>query len=302
MKKLRIIYAMIVSAALFLALSLTAAADFGPKPYIKITFTHTNGERFYSTILARGDFQPPGWEKFSEADYDSEQFTKLSPDDRDAVRTFAEYPAPEGYNFFGPNRMWNSGKSTIEWGYMPPDDFVVLVYFPDSGKVLESGVCSTYAFNSSFVADLSGQELSVDQSSNSGLSINPSYNFGTALLEFAARLAITIAVELAVALIFGYLEKRTLIFFAVVNSATQVLLNLILSLVNFRYGLTLFLFAYFIGELLVVILEACFYGMEIEKYSKHHKSGARAVFYAICANIASFAAGVIFTVNFTQVM
>ena len=50
-------------------------------------------------------------------------------------------------------------------------------------------------FNSYFTADLSR--------SDSLLYIKQSYNVGIWLLEFAARVLITIAVELVVALIFG---------------------------------------------------------------------------------------------------
>ena len=103
------------------------------------------------------------------------------------------------------------------------------------------------------------------------------------------------------ALIFGYWEKKTLLFFAAVNLATQVLLNMILSLVNIRYGFLLFLFAYMFGELIVVTFEAVFYSAFIGKYSRQNGK-VRAVFYAICANLASFFAGVVFSVNFTALM
>ena len=295
MKKLRIIYSMIVSMALFFAISLTACADFGPKPYISITFSNAGGERFYSTMLARGDYLPPGWSKFTAEDFDTEEFLELTPEMQDAVRTFADYNAPEDYNYFGVRRTWDSSNNPIEWTYMPPDDFVVLVYFPESGRVLESPVCSAYAFESRFTADLSGAGISMEPEQS--LEVVPSYQVGSWLLEFAVRVIITIAIELVVALIFGYWEKRTLLFFAVVNVATQVLLNLILSLVNFRYGIINFLFAYFLGELIVVIFETVFYGLRIGKYSKR-KGAVRAVFYAIAANAASLAAGAIFSVNF----
>ncbi|MGN1341479.1 MAG: hypothetical protein ACI4WS_14390, partial [Oscillospiraceae bacterium] len=101
---------------------------------------------------------------------------------------------------------------------------------------------------------------------------------------------------LVVALLFGYWEKKTLLFFAVVNMVTQVALNVVLTLVNIHYGLLLFLFAYFVAEILIITGEALFYAAIIPKYSKHHKGSVRAVFYAIIANISSFIPGVIITV------
>lgn len=298
MKKLRIIFAMILSAALFLMLPLSAGADFGPKPYIKITFTNTSGGQYYSAILAKGEFQPGGGDRFDESMYDGEWFQKQPPGKQEAVRAFVEHTSPEGYNLFQ-YAIWDSSKSIISWNYMPPDDFVLLVYLPESGRVLESDVCHTYAFASCYTADLSdlsGGEISVDQRGN--VSVQPIFPVGTWLLEFAARALITIAVELVVALIFGYWEKRALLFFMVVNLATQILLNIILSIVNINYGILLFGFAYIIGELVVVTLEAVLYAKLIGKYSRH-KGAVRAVFYAICANLASLLSGFIFTLHFT---
>ena len=58
MKKLRIIYALIFSVTLFFAIPLNAAADFGPKPTVSISFRNADGQTCYSAVLARGSFQP----------------------------------------------------------------------------------------------------------------------------------------------------------------------------------------------------------------------------------------------------
>ena len=295
MKIHRKIVAVLFSLAVLFSVSVSACADMGPKPYIKITFRNADAP-YYSTILARGDFMPPAGIKFTDSDYDSELFLALDPGMQDAVRAFAEYEAPEDYNYFGWRKTWDSSDPTIELGYMPPDDFVVLVYFPDSGIVAESPVCHTYAFGSYFTADLSGQGLSVQ--SGEKLAVEPVFPVGTWLVEFGARALITVAVELIVALLFGYWEKRTMLFFAVVNLATQVILNIILTLVSIQYGFALFLIMYFFGELIVLTLEAVLYALLIGKYSKHHQGKLRAVFYAITANAVSFLAGVIFSANF----
>jgi len=301
MKKLRIIFALILSTALFLTLSLTACADCGPKPQLRITFRNAGNERYYSTILSKSTFEPGAGYVYGDANNSTEWYQKLSQEEQEAVNAFAAYQAQEGFNFFP--IMWDSSKSVINWGYMPPDEFVLLVYFPESGRMLESNICHTYAFDSYFAVDLSdvsGDTISVD--SGYGISVQPSYQVGEWILEFLSRVLVTIVVELVVALIFGYWEKRTLLFFAIVNVATQILLNIVLSIANVNYGILMFLFAYFVGELLVVIFEAVFYGLYIGKYSKKHKRGVRAVFYAICANIASFISGVVFTVNFFAVI
>ena len=193
MKKLRIIYALLFSMALFLAIPLNAVADFGPKPSVSISFRNAGGQTCYSAILARGSFQPSLGELVTEDAYSTEWFGELTPQEQEAVRAFADYAgrsAPDGYALF--NRLWDVSRENVEMTYLPPDDFIVLAYFPDSGRVIASDICRTYVFNSYFTADLSR--------SDSLLYIKQSYNVGIWLLEFAARVLITIAVELVVAL------------------------------------------------------------------------------------------------------
>jgi len=74
MKKLRIIYALLFSMALFLAIPLNAAADFGPKPSVSISFRNAGGQTCYSAILARGSFQPSLGELVTEDAYSTEWF------------------------------------------------------------------------------------------------------------------------------------------------------------------------------------------------------------------------------------
>ena len=180
MKKLRIIYALLFSMALFLAIPLNAAADFGPKPSVSISFRNADGQTCYSAVLARGSFQPSLGELVTEDAYSTEWFGELTPQEQEAVRAFADYAgrsAPDGYALF--NRLWDVSRENVEMTYLPPDDFIVLVYFPDSGRVIASDICRTYVFNSYFTADLSR--------SDSSLYIKQSYNVGIWLLEFAAR-------------------------------------------------------------------------------------------------------------------
>lgn len=86
MKKLRIIYALLFSMALFFAIPLNAAADFGPKPSVSISFRNADGQTCYSAILARGSFQPSLGELVTEDAYSSDWFGELTPQEQEAVR------------------------------------------------------------------------------------------------------------------------------------------------------------------------------------------------------------------------
>lgn len=78
MKKLRIIYALLFSMALFFAIPLNAAADFGPKPSVSISFRNAGGQTCYSAVLARGSFQPSLGELVTEDAYSTEWFGELT--------------------------------------------------------------------------------------------------------------------------------------------------------------------------------------------------------------------------------
>ena len=85
MKKLRIIYALLFSMALFLAIPLNAAADFGPKPTVSISFRNADGQTCYSAVLARGSFQPSLGELLTEDAY-SDWFGELTSQEQEAAR------------------------------------------------------------------------------------------------------------------------------------------------------------------------------------------------------------------------
>ena len=287
MKKLS---AVIVCITVLFALTVTAFADCGPKPSLRVKVTGAEEQEYYLTLVTTGNHVPLAAEVVTEGYEDTRRYKEADPEEQLAFRKIVEYCKANGYNFFG--RLWERGEQ-LSWSYYPPDDFTLLAYFPEADTFAISPECSCYAFSSYFTADLSGWQ-------SGAIAINDSYGYAREAGEFALRLLFTIAVELIVALIFGYWEKKTLLFFAVVNAVTQVALNVLLTLVNINYGLLLFLFVYFISELLIVIFEALFYGLMMPKYSKHCPGAVRAVFYAITANIASFVLGVVVTV-FCQV-
>ena len=63
-----------------------------------------------------------------------------------------------------------------------------------------------------------------------------SYDYAGEILALAARIVLTIALELLVAFCFGYRGKRVFALLAVVNVVTQVFLNVFLNVVHYRSG------------------------------------------------------------------
>ena len=122
------------------------------------------------------------------------------------------------------------------------------------------------------------------------LTAEPSYNYKQEVISLLARMAITLLIELAVAVIFGLRRKDIFGFIVGVNVVTQLLLNLILFSVDINFGSMAFTFYYILLEIAVFALEAFLYTFFIKKKSIAY-STKKATVYALVANALSFAAG-----------
>ena len=259
------------------AMSSAAYADIGPKPSVNIEFSYPTGEVYYATLLSERDSTGPasawdGTEKFARYHEGDEDY--------DIWRAFVEYEDDHGYYFL--QEFWNCTEmNELRWTYYPPDPFKILLYFPERGAFYVSAVYERYAFDSYYTVDL--RELGVK-----GVVARQSYDFTWELVSLAARIVATIAIELGVAMLFGYREKRVLRFFAAVNAVTQVALNVALNIINFVMGSMGFVFWFVILELAVFIAEVVVYSRMLPKRMEKIKAP---VGYAFAANAVSFALG-----------
>ncbi|MBQ6931001.1 MAG: hypothetical protein IJN38_02630 [Clostridia bacterium] len=117
-----------------------------------------------------------------------------------------------------------------------------------------------------------------------------SYDYKWEIISLVARIAITLALEIAVALIFGFKKKNLLGFITAVNVITQIALNLILFSVDINHGSMAFTAYYVFLEICVFAVEAVAYSLYIRK-KQLDVSKKKAVVYALAANVLSFGAG-----------
>lgn len=267
---------------LFAVLPTTARADMGPKPSVVVTFTGLEYEIYYATLLSKSESTGP---HSVVAPEEAAAYQGDSPEERAAFQKFAAYQDPDGYYFLGFIQDC-SASNQIRWGYYPPSEFKILLYFPaqDSLEVSQS-TYGTYAFDSYYRADLS------DLSQSGTFSAVRSYDHTGELLSLLARIVLTIALELLLALPFGYRAKKQLLLIGLVNLVTQVVLNVALNLIRFQYGPWAFLGYYFVLELLVFVVETVVYVLCLSRFSDKPAPYWKAVAYALVANVASFVAG-----------
>ena len=272
------ILSLLLCIAVFLSIAVTASADIGPKPSVRITFEGVeNGTEYYGTLLSeRKSTGPasawdgvPGHEDHYNYSYE-------------LWKIFADYTDTDGYYFL--QEVWDCTETNqLNWTYYPPSPFKILLYFPNTDTYYVSDIYERYAFDSYYTVNLS------DLSSET-MTAEESYNFTWEIISLLARIVATILLEIAIAFIFGYREKKALRFIAVVNIITQIALNVALNIINYNMGSMAFTFFFIIMEIAVFALEAVIFALLLKRFTAKSDK-ARSTAYAFAANTASFAIG-----------
>lgn len=299
--RLKVLIALLLGLFFFLPLpSVKASADSGPKPSIHVNFKGMGEELCYGTLLSKNSSTGlfSAWRSNVPEQKAGERY---GYDDLDYAvwKAFVEYDDEDGYYFL--QRAWTvSETASISWTYYPPYSFKVLLYFPERNVFASGKIRTRYAFDSYFTVDISslrfpesGNGLSAPIFLTSPLVIEESYDFTLEILSLISRIILTVLLELLISLLFGLREKKPLLFITGVNAFTQILLNVLLNVVNYRSGQWEFVTAYVLLELTVFLIEAIVYAIFINKCSKNPKRPSRYVGYAFTANLISFIGGLL---------
>ena len=264
-----------------------ARADVGPKPSVTVTFAGLEGETYFATLLSANKTTGPYsvWQEGTAS-------VHCSPEDPayDAFLRMAAYEDTDGFYFVQYIEDCTESQR-LRWTYYPPLEFKILLYFPayDSFVVSEESY-TRYAFDSYYRVDASSWRETAAQG-GTGITAHRNYDYGGEILALLVRIVLTIALELGVALLFGFREGRALRWIGGVNLATQGLLNLLLNLVSYSLGPLLYVASYILLEAVVFGIEAALYARRLPRACGRPVSKGRAVLYALTANTLSFAAG-----------
>lgn len=288
-----ILFTVLLSILILLVIPIVAFADVGPKPSVQITFENLGDELCYGTLLSKTDSTGPAsaWDgNPSHAKY--KELYSYAALDYDNWKAFVEYKDKDGFYFLQEAWQVNETKE-LAWTYYPPREFKILLYFPERGEFLSSGIYERYAFDSYFTVDMKNQEegLSAYKLENGNLKANPSYHYGWELFSFTARVFMTMVIELAVAVFFGFREKNQLKLILAVNILTQFLLNVCLNIVNYYSGSMLFVMCYVLLEILVFAVEAVLFCRFLNRFSVKKRTKGFIIVYTLAANTVSFLGG-----------
>ncbi|WP_432665643.1 hypothetical protein R9X47_05050 [Wukongibacter baidiensis] len=286
--KRKILFILLCFIIISIIMPTTAYADIGPKPSVVIDFEGLEDESYYVTLLSGVSSTGP---HSVLGEYPNNQRYHEGDEEYRIWQKFLSYEDKDGFHFL---QYFENCTDTPEftWGYYPPPKFKILLYFPkqDSFAVSED-VYERYAFDSYYKVDAKGLDIQSNTISYT-IKAEKNYDYTWEMVSLFIRIIATIAIEVLIALFFGFKEKKQLLIIGVVNIITQSMLNILLNISSYHHGNMMFVFNYVWMELLVFTIEAVVYSKFLHKYSSGKFTEKRhVVLYALTANALSFIVG-----------
>ena len=282
MKK-RVISLLLLVVLLVPVLTVTVSADMGPKPGTSITVRPGGGEYAIVTLLAREENNGPHW----TVGPDEEPSSQIARDEMlaQAWYAFRDYDDPDGYHFWG-----EIYEGHVTWGYFPPENFKIAVYYPEYGILwVSEDSYERYAFDSDFRLNLPAVGAGA-QSGEVDMVLKKTSNPFSELAGFLFRVVLTLAMELAVARVFGLTEPEQKKLILRVNLLTQVGLNLLLWGWYYFDGPLAAMVRLILAEIVVLVVEGAIYLRKL----RQEESRGKILGYTILANLASVTLGFLF--------
>lgn len=274
-----------------LLLPQTAQANSRPMPwYTSVRFVGFTGEGFYATLLSRDSVSG------SDAAYDESSgnaaYDEGDPD-YEIWRKFVAYVDSDGYYFL--QRFWHcTDERGFTWRDPRPEVCKILLYFPEYDSFAVSEAYQVHG-SERYVVNLKYVDIT-STAPGPTIAARMYYDYEGEIFDLACRMLLTILVELAVALPFGYRAKKQIALIVVVNIVTQVFLNALLLITNSLWNMLVG--SYLVGKLLAFGTEALVYYIWMPKYAKKPIKRYMTIPYAVVANFASLIAGIIFAIWF----
>ena len=265
------------------ALGIYAFADFGPKPSVVVEFENTGDQEYYVTLVAKEDKLGSPYSRVTAED-------QPETDDIAIWNRLVAYEDPDGMVFAG-NVQKLTGDGAYVWGYYPPSEFRVLIYFPDTDSFVESSeILEQYAFDSYYQMDFNDLPENWNDAV-AAIPVTRKYNLLWQITAFLLRLAVTVAVECLLAVLFGFKGKRQMLLVLAVNCVTQLAMNLLI--LDESVGLFVFyVLQYALIEVGVILAEGLVYCLALPKLATPEQNrNIHPIAFAFFGNVASFSLG-----------
>ncbi len=260
-----------------------AFADVGPKPSLEIRVKGMDNDNYWLDLLV--------------TDKSEYSWLEISLVERERVKKLAEYVDEDGFHpallvgtrvpLFGDLKGEKNSDNTYSHNFSyigTPEIFKIAILTEDDTLII-SDLIHRKHFNSIVEFDLRDEALQEDILLYAGQAkeISPilKISFG-----FISRLLLTLAIEIGIALLFGFTIKHSGKLLFKTNIFTQVVLNIAILWMNLSYGLLIALLVFILMEIFIIIFETIIYAKYLTEKSK-----GRRIAYGILANIVSLMVG-----------
>ena len=268
---------------LMVLLGTYAFADFGPKPSVVVEFEGAENREYYVTLVAKENKLGGPYHRMTAED---------APEIEDTTvwNRFLSYEDPDGLVFAGGIQKL-TGDGAYDWSYYPPEEFRILVYFPDTDSFVTSEeILEQYAFDSYYQVDF--DDATSEAGSTVTVPVARKYNLLWQVTAFLLRLAVTVAIESMLAVLFGFAAKRQLLLIFAVNCITQLAMNLLILTQGSAHMFWLYVLQYALAELGVMLAEGLVYYLALPKLADPNDTRKKhPIWYAVVGNLSSFVLG-----------
>ncbi len=263
----------------------TVNADTGPKPDMQIRITNLEKSDYIVAMAINNDryfnYQ------FYDPNLSDDYYRSSNPQDLRLIYNTVTFP--EGWHLCDIAVSFNdTSEILLKSGYRWPDDFVLTILNRANNKYYLTEETKTYAFHSYFKFDMKNYTEGSIPLANP-IKLEAKYEYGKEIGEFFLRLAITLGIELLLALAFKF-TKKSFIIIAITNAVTQVGLNVALNLTAFFNGKNPWLVIFYIfAEFGIVLVESIVFMKTCKR--KDSDSKLPILLYTVAANVLSFGLG-----------
>lgn len=277
---------------LIFAFVLPVSADIGPKASVHILFENVGGKTYYVALFSEKDSTGPN------TAWDGEEAHKNPYHiDETIWEAFQAYTDPDGF-FYLQNGEVLKGNEYV-WGYYPPNSFKVVLYDVEAQTYLSSGILKRDAFDSYYTAVIGEESFSSvgydeERSTDSRIKAYRTEQNLTRFVSPLIRIALTVLIELLIAICFGLAGKKRVLLIVGANILTQMLLNF--AMISFWENDELLVTI--LAEIAVFVIEWLLYRRFFYSGEEKEKKKRRIFLYALSANVVTFLAGLLLPAGF----
>lgn len=261
----------------------TIFADVGPKPSLEIIVKGIDNENYWLDLLV--------------TDESTYSWLELTDEELEMVKKLAEYEDEEGFHpallvgtrvpLNGELKGDKNSDNTYShnFSYVGTPDFFKIAILTEDDTLIISDLIHRKHFNSIVEFDLEDEILQEDIILSAG-EVKEIILIKRMSLGFISRLILTLAIEIGIALLFGFTIKNSGKTLLKTNLLTQVLLNIAILWMGLSYGMLAALLIFIVMEIFIIMSETIIYAKYLTEKSK-----GRRITYGVLANTASLMIG-----------